>query len=477
LSAARPADEPALSGRTSETVDASAHTVLLQGKITASGGIRAGRVRVLKRDADALQFAAGEVMVIQQSLPGFAVLLDRAAAVIAEYGSISSHLANVAREYRVPALFDAEGAMDLLHNGQTVTVDADAMKVYEGKVVPLLKSPGRRAPNLMVGTPVYAILKQVMPHVAPLTLLNPDAPTFSPAHCTSLHDIIRYCHEKAVNEMFEFGRKHEFPKRSSKQLVVDVPMQWWILNLDDGFAEEVDGPRVRLENITSVPMLSLWQGITCMPWQGPPPIDGKGLLSVMFEATRNPALNPSMHSQYAQRNYFMIAKNYCSLMSRFGFHFCTVESYVSERVPENYIIFRFKGGAADDFRKMRRIRLISEILEGAGFTVMITEDALSARFEDYPMDVMQNRLNIIGYLTMHTRQLDMVMSKDAMVGHYRQKIKADIERLFSHKIQSTPKLKPKGIAKAAVITISRGSYSRGKEVAETVARKLGYQCV
>ncbi len=29
----------------------------------------------------------------------------------------------------------------------------------------------------------------------------------------------------------------------------------------------------------------------------------------------------------------------------------------------------------------------------------------------------------------------------------------------------------------AVITISRGSYSRGKEVAEKVAQKLGYECI
>ncbi|MFH1934348.1 MAG: cytidylate kinase-like family protein, partial [Pseudomonadota bacterium] len=29
----------------------------------------------------------------------------------------------------------------------------------------------------------------------------------------------------------------------------------------------------------------------------------------------------------------------------------------------------------------------------------------------------------------------------------------------------------------SVITISRGSYSRGKEVAEKVARKLGYECI
>jgi pyruvate, water dikinase len=189
-----------------------------------------------------LQFVDGEVLVIQQSLPVFAVLLDRAAAVIAEYGSISSHLANVAREYHTPALFGVEGATARLADGQTVTVDADGMKVYEGKAALLLQQRPK-PPHVMADTPVYNTLKQVMPHIAPLTLLDPDAPTFSPAHCTSLHDIIRYCHEKAVHEMFEFGRKNAFPIRSSKQLVVNVPMQWWILNLDDGFTEEVEGPK------------------------------------------------------------------------------------------------------------------------------------------------------------------------------------------------------------------------------------------
>ncbi len=405
------------------------YPILLRGQVTAGRGAGAGPVRVLRREADSLQFAEGEVMVIQQSLPGFAVLLSRAAAVIAEYGSISSHLANVAREYGVPALFGVEGAQARLSDGQVVTVDADNLKIYEGTVKALLRErPNPR--HVMAGTPVYQILKQIIPHIAPLNLLNPDSPAFSPTNCKSLHDIIRYCHEKAVHEMFEFGRNNDFPIRSSKQLMVDVPMQWWILNLDDGFTEDVEGPMVRLENIASIPMLALWQGITRVPWQGPPPIDGKGFLSVMFEATRNTALVPGVRSQYGERNYFMIARNYCSLMSRFGFHFSTVESYVSERVPENYIIFRFKGGAADDFRKVKRIHLISDILEEAGFTVTVTEDALRARFEDYPMDVMKNRLNIVGYLTMHTRQLDMVMSKGAMVDHYRRKIKSDIETMF-----------------------------------------------
>ena len=426
---ADPGKQPPVPDTGEASTDTQTHPVLLHGEVTASGGVGAGPVRVLRREADTLQFADGEVMVIRQSLPGFAVLLDRAAAVVAEYGSISSHLANVAREYRVPALFGTEGALEHLQDGQAVTVDASGRKVYEGTVAERVQERPQ-PPHRMADTPVYNTLKQVMPPIAPLTLLNPDAPTFSPAHCTSLHDIIRYCHEMAVQEMFAFGRKTAFPLRSSKQLVSDVPLQWWILNLDDGFTQEVPGPTVRIENIASVPMRALWQGITQVPWEGPPPVDARGFLSVMFEATRNTALVPGVRSQYAERNYFMIARNYCSLMSRFGFHFSTVESYVSDRVPENYIIFRFKGGAADDFRKLRRIHLVAEILEWAGFTVSVTEDALRARFEDYPAEVMKNRLHIVGYLTIHTRQLDMVMSRSDRVEHYRKKIKTDIERLF-----------------------------------------------
>ena len=403
--------------------------VLLQGGIAASPGAAAGPVHLLKREADKLQFKAGGVMVISQSLPGYATLLDRAAAVIAEYGSQSSHLANVAREYGVPALFGVSGALAKLRPGRVVTVDAESLRIYEGVVETLINRKPRRPGQLTAGTPVYQTLKDVSAHILPLTLLDADSADFRPESCRTFHDIIRYCHESAVREMFLFGRENEFPQRSSKQLIVDVPMKWWILNLDDGFGEEIEGPHVRLDNIVSIPMLALWQGITMVPWEGPPPLDGKGFLSVMFEATRNTALLPGMQSPYGERNYFMIAKNYCSLTSRFGFHFATVESYVGERVPENYIIFRFKGGAADDFRKHRRVHLIAEVLEEHDFNVSVAEDVLTARFEDYPMDVMQHRLKILGYLIMHTRQLDMVMSNDAMVAHYRNKMKAGIAGL------------------------------------------------
>jgi pyruvate,water dikinase len=426
-------------GRDPEAAEAGAsdHPVLLQGGVAASPGAAAGAVHLLKKEVDKLQFKAGGVMVIRQALPGYAPLLDRAAAVIAEHGSLSSHLANVAREYGVPALFGVSGALAKLTPGQVVTVDAMGRRVYEGAVAHLFRSV-RPPIRLMAGTPVHETLKSVSAHILPLNLRDPDAVDFRPGSCRTFHDIIRFCHESAVREMFQFGRENEFPQRASKQLLVDVPLKWWVLNLDDGFREEVEGRHVKLDNIVSIPMQALWDGITMAPWQGPPPIDGKGFLSVMFEATRNTALLPGMQSRYTERNYFMIAKNYCSLTTRFGFHFASVESCVSERVPENYILFRFKGGAADDLRRHRRVALIGDVLGEHDFDVSVADDVLRARFEDYPMEVMQHRLKILGYLIMHTRQLDMVMANDAMVNHYRNKLKTAIAGLSRRECQERP---------------------------------------
>ena len=47
------------------------------------------------------------------------------------------------------------------------------------------------------------------------------------------------------------------------------------------------------------------------------------------------------------------------------------------------------------------------------------------------MDYMLERLRILGYLTLHTRQLDMIMGNKGQVNYYMKKLSDDIDRMLA----------------------------------------------
>lgn len=404
--------------------------VLLAGGVAASPGGGIGPVFVARGGADAMRFPDGAVLVVSQALPRWAALLPRAKAVVAESGSLAGHLANVAREFGVPALLNLPEATKVLKDGEVVTVDATARKVFAGARE---QSVARAEPKqaFMAGTPVHDVLREAASHIVPLTLIDPDAPSFRPENCRTMHDITRFCHEKAVVEMFRFGAEHNFPERAAKQLYVGAPMQFWVINLDDGFIHDAPGKFIQLHEIVSAPMLALWKGMTAKEWAGPPPINARGFMSVLLEASANPNLDPAAESAYAARNYFMVSKSFANLQSRFGFHFCTVEALAGERAQENYASFSFKGGAANFDRKVRRVRFIANFLEEYGFRCEVREDACFARVEGLPLCDMEERLVVLGYVIMHTRQLDMVMADGRSAAQFAAKFRQDMRQILS----------------------------------------------
>ncbi len=405
---------------------------LLKGGVTASLGVGCGPVCIVRSAVDLLRFPRGAVLVVAHPVPEWATLLNRAAAVISETGQVAAHLATVAREFGVPAIFGLDRATAILSEGEEITIDATACRVYQGRREDILAYGADQAPNLMVNSPIHNLLKKVLAMVTPLTLTDPTSLYFTPSSCRTMHDMTRFCHEKAVLEMFSFGSRYGFDDKSAKQLVGDATAyQWWVIDLEDGFDRSFDRKEkfIPITAIVSLPMQAIWEGMTVVPWDGPPPINLSGFGSILFQSTRNRNLEPSLRSTLTNRNYFMVSKNFCNVSVRLGYHFAMIEAHLSEFLTENYVSFTFKGGAADEQRRVTRIALIKDILARYGFRLELKADALSARIEKRPDSYLLDRLKVLGYLLMHTRQIDMVMSDQNMVAHYREKITTDLLRI------------------------------------------------
>ncbi|WP_243545386.1 PEP/pyruvate-binding domain-containing protein [Pseudodesulfovibrio tunisiensis] len=420
-----------------------AQHLLLSGGIPASPGVGAGRPYVVDKDADMLGFPDCAVLVARNARPRLAAILPKAAAFVAENGSATGHLANVAREFSIPAVVGLKGAVDMLAGVETVTVSGTHGEIYSGRRSEMFPDSVCRL-SVMEGTPVMEKLQKVVPLVTPLNLLHADGPEFAPEHCRTLHDLTRYCHEMGVREMFRGNGDMPLGRR----LVAERTMQYWIVDLGEGISRDADpeSDTVDLEHICSDPMLALWRGMTAMPWQGPPAPDARGLVDLFGQAAANPALSPELGSSMADRNYFMIDRHYCNLQSRYGFHFSTVEGHAGPDSGENYVFFQFKGGAAAQDRRELRAELIRRVLEPLGFVTEVRGDALYARMENEEASVVLDAMVVLGHLAVHTRQLDMAMTGPEVVDAYLKRIETEIET-FLHptgKPDSIPHPHPQG---------------------------------
>ena len=388
--------------------------MLLSNGIIASRGAAAGPVYLLQDEAldDIPQDA---VLVTPRALPEYGVVVGRVAAVVCEAGSATSHLATVLREARIPALFGAKGATAVLQPGDLVTVDAYYGNIYAGRLEELLKAP-RGGDDAVRQTRAYKVLERVLKHITPLNLLDPRGANFRPEGCRTYHDITRFAHEKAMEELFQMstGRLEE---EGARRLVSTIPLELNIIDLGGGLSPEAaDLVKVRPEHLTSRPMLAYWRGVSAVGWQGPKPVDLAGFMSVVMSTATDTNITERLH----EKNFAIITHDYMNLSNRLGFHFATIEAFLGAP-GESYVSFTFYGGGAELPRRMRRVRFLTRVLEDLDFRVEPKEDSITARIDGYDADILDEKLEVLGRLMMVSKQLDMVMlSEDAVEQYYRE---------------------------------------------------------
>ncbi|WP_194813435.1 PEP-utilizing enzyme [Nocardia sp. XZ_19_385] len=98
--------------------------------VACSKGVAAGPVRLVHSVDDFDAVRPGDVIVCRTTDPAWTMLFSIAAAVVTETGGILSHAAIVAREFGIPAVVAAKGAMQTLANYRTILVDGTTGQVH-----------------------------------------------------------------------------------------------------------------------------------------------------------------------------------------------------------------------------------------------------------------------------------------------------------------------------------------------------------
>jgi len=387
-----------------------ANPILLEGGVTASPGLGIGRVSMVKGEKDLGSVPEGAVLTSHTLPPTFTTVIQRLRAAVADQGSMASHFAVVAREYGLPVIVGARDATKLLPPGRVVTVDAGQCRVFLGEVESLKSRQSQTFPGIPA-TPFLTRLKGMMEYVSPLHLTDASSPAFSPRDCRSLHDLVRFSHEKGMLEMFSLTGRHGRGLARARLIDTDLPLVMYVLDLGGGISPEAGpGKTVSPRHIISEPMRACWDGLT-----HPGVVWRKGLLHIDWEELDRISSGLMSLRSPALASYAIVSKDYNHLILRFGYHFAIIDALCGDDPEANYITFRFKGGGGNYENRLRRIELIRIILEWAGFSVNTHGDLLDAGFHRREARLILSRLTLMGLLQGKTMLLDMALNNHEQV--------------------------------------------------------------
>lgn len=389
------------------------YPVLFEKKgAVAQEGIGAGEVYLIRNEEDLDDFPEGAILATRHTSPRLAKVIRRASAVITDVGSPTGHLATIAREFRVPAIFNTGVATQLLRTGQEITVDARQNVVYSGKVSELCYYDLAEEP--FEDMYEYRLLRRVLKKIAPLNLVDPARRDFEPSSCRTFHDITRFVHEKAVQELIEMEYANaQRSQTAGRRLKFDVPLSLVLIDIGGGIAPGADPFTVEMDDVDSTPMRAFLEGLAVPgAWNTEPlSMDFGGFMSSLTRTFSYKLASP----KYVGRNLAVVSKEYANISLRLGYHFNMIDAYVSENTNDNYAYFRFLGGVTSIERRSRRAKLLADILAENDFRTEVRGDLVVARIKKLDIEGMNKVMHLLGILVAYSRQLDIKMLNEHAV--------------------------------------------------------------
>jgi pyruvate, water dikinase len=385
----------------------------------AQRGIAAGKVHHVREGDDLLAFPPGAIAVTNFTTPRLSGIIRKAKAIITDTGSSTGHMATVAREFGVPLIVNTNLATSVLAEGAEITVDAEDNIIYEGIIKELL-SYNSEAEDVFRELKEYRMIRQILLRISPLLLIDIKSKLFSAKNCRTYHDILRFCHEKAVKELINLNMSsNQLKGIKTKKIQLPIPLGLSIIDLGGGLENDPSAKLIEsLNQVRSIPMLSVLKGLTSPGvWTTQPVQLGFGdLISSM---TRYSVMERTEKS--SGQNLAVISEKYMNLSLRLGYHFNVVDSYISDNINDNYIYFRFVGGVTETGRRHLRALLIKNILDRLNFKVQVKGDLVTARIKKWESEKILQILEQIGRLIGFSRQLDTQMQNNDSVQTYLNK--------------------------------------------------------
>ncbi len=380
-----------------------AATILCEGGQMVQSGVGAGLVVHVSDEMSQSDFPAGAVAVARFASPQLTPVLQRAAAVITEYGSATGHLATVARELRLPALFGVPQACSRLSAGTEVTVHAGENRIYQG-ILDILLHKSSEGVSFSPFDHEYRTLRRLLRFIMPLHLVNPDSENFTPAGCRTFHDIIHFCHEKAVDELAHFQeRRPGLGSIRTRRMDLGVPMDIRVLDIGEGMTTAHGATPVPAD-VSSKPFAEFLGGLL-QPRAWADNLPSLGLRDIVSSMPRSMGMLAGSADALGE-NLAIVSRDYMNVSLRLGFHFSVIDAHIGSDDSRNYVYFRFVGGLADLERRGRRARFIHDILKTMDFKVSIKGDLVIGRIKSEHPPILRAALSVLGALTAFSRQRD-----------------------------------------------------------------------